>query len=314
MNFRIYLFLFLGCIHFGQAQSFDLIPIGVYGGGEENNLSAYLISEKDKNEFLCLDAGTLRSGIDKAIEKGNFNIENIEVIRNYIKGYFISHGHLDHLSGLIINSPDDSKKNIYGTSATIDVLKNRYFTNDAWINFANEGDQPQLGKYTYKRMDAADGFPIDQTQLKGQIFSLSHVNPQKSSAIVVTNPQGEAVLYLGDTGADRIEKSDLLHQLWQGVAPILKNNKLKAILIETSFDNQRDEKLLFGHLTPKLLTEELQNLSKISNKKDLKGLKVIITHLKPGGNQIEKIKSELEAYNPLQVNYIFPVQGEKISL
>jgi cAMP phosphodiesterase len=33
-------------------------------------------------------------------------------LKDYIKAYFVSHGHLDRL-GLIINSPADSKKNIY---------------------------------------------------------------------------------------------------------------------------------------------------------------------------------------------------------
>ena len=78
-----------------------------------------------------MDAGTVRAGIDKAIEKGVFSVSNETVLKDYIKGYFISHGHLDHLSGMIINSPDDSKKNIYSIPETAEILKNRYFTNDA---------------------------------------------------------------------------------------------------------------------------------------------------------------------------------------
>ena len=296
------------------SQSFDLIPLGVFGGGDESNLSAYLIGEKGKNEFFALDAGTLRAGINKAIEKGHFRTTNEEVLKNYIKGYFISHGHLDHLSGLIINSPEDSPKNIYGTSATIDVLKDRYFTNNAWVNFANEGEQPQLKKYTYQRKDKEEIFDIENTKLKGQIFTLSHVNPQLSSAILVKNTKGESILYLGDTGADRIENGNFLQNLWLKISPLVQQKKIKAILIETSFDNSRDEKLLFGHLTPKLLNEELSHLAKISGLKNLSGLKVIITHLKPGGNQIEKIKAELVAENPNQVKFIFPIQGEKIEL
>lgn len=297
-----------------NAQTFDLIPLGVHGGGEENNLSSYLISETGKNEFLCMDAGTVRAGIDKAITNGVFSVSNETVLKDYIKGYFISHGHLDHLSGMVINSPDDSKKNIYSIPETAEILKNRYFTNDAWINFANEGDQPVLGKYTYKKMSNDAPFSIEGTKLTGRIFPLSHVNPYKSSAILVTNPQQESVLYLGDTGADRVEKSDALQNLWKNVAPLVKSQKLKALLIEVSFENERTENALFGHLTPKLLNEELAILAKMAGQKDLKNLKIIITHLKPGGNRIEMIKKELTENNPLKVQLIFPEQGRNIRL
>lgn len=309
---KIYLFLLLP--FFLSAQSFDLIPLGIYGGGEENNLSAYLIGEKGKNEFLSLDAGTLRAGIDKAIENGVFEISNEEVLRKYIKGYFISHGHLDHLAGMVINSPEDSVKPIYGIPFTIDILRDYYFTNAAWANFANEGDHPQIGKYTYIRILTTNSFPIEGTSLSARTFKLSHVNPYLSSAILVSNSQGESVLYLGDTGADRIEKTDHLHQLWTAIAPLISNKKLKAILIEVSFDNRQPDDKLFGHLTPNLLNEELKNLAKVAGQNDLEGLKIIVTHLKPGGNRIEIIKKEISENNPMKVDFIFPEQGKKMEL
>lgn len=297
-----------------NAQTFDLIPLGIYGGGDESNLSAYLVSEKGQKEYLSLDAGTLRAGINKAIENNIFEEKAEYVLRNYIKGYFISHGHLDHLAGMIINSPSDSKKNIYALPFTIDILKNRYFTNDAWSNFANEGDRPILGTYTYKRNKDGEKFKVAGTSLKAQIFELSHINPYKSSALLVTNSVDESLLYFGDTGADRIEKTDKLEKIWTAIAPLIKDNSLKAILIEASFDNSRKNELLFGHLTPKLLNEELQVLAKKAEQKDLSGLKVIITHLKPDGDQVDKIKKQYERHNPMNVEFIYPEQGKKIQL
>lgn len=313
-NFKWFLFfVMIGLV--GRAQSgFDLIPLGVYGGGDESNLSAYLLGEKDKKEYISLDAGTLRAGINKSIQNGVFDKSSEYVLKNYIKGYFISHGHLDHLSGLVINSPDDSSKNVYGLAYTLDILKNNYFVDKAWENFTDEGEEPRIGTYTLNRIENQEKFEIENTSLTGQIFELSHVNPNKSSAILVSNSAGEAVLYLGDTGADRIEKSDKLEKLWTAVAPYIETHQLKAILIETSFDNDRDEDLLFGHLTPKLLNEELKVLTEKANQEDLAGLKIIITHLKPGGNSINRIKDQLNEENPLNVQFIFPAQGQLIRL
>lgn len=299
---------------FVPAQDFILIPLGVYGGGNENNLSSYLIKLNGAEASLALDAGTLRAGIEKGIAHGVFTEEAETVLQNQIKGYFISHGHLDHLSGLIINSPDDTAKPIYGIDETINTLRDRYFTNDAWVNFANEGDEPQLKKYTYKRLKNGDSFDVEGTGLSGQIFELSHVHPHKSSAIIVSDSIGNAVIYLGDTGADRIENSDNLKVLWTAAAPLIRSDKLKAILIEVSFENNRPEHLLFGHLTPALLNEELANLAAITGRNNLSGLKIIVTHLKPGGDNISKIKEQLSEDNPMNVEFIFPLQGEVLEL
>src|SRR5699024_4859635 len=100
----------------------------------------------------------------------------------------------------------------------------------------------------------------------------SHGNPYKSSAVLVTNSAGNSILYFGDTGADRIEKSDRMESVWTVVAPLLKGGKLKGILIENSYDNTRKENQLFGHLTPNLLNEELQVLAKKAGKANLSGL------------------------------------------
>ncbi len=297
-----------------SAQSFDLVPLGVYGGGDESNLSAYLLGEAGQQTYICLDAGTLRSGINVAITKGSFQQSNLEVLRNDIKGYFISHGHLDHLAGLIINSPSDSHKPIYGLPSTIHILKNYYFTNHTWSNFANKGDVPRLGTYTYQAHQPGEVFAINHTDLTGQLFQLSHGQHAISSAILVKNKAGEAVLYLGDTGADRIEHSHNLAKLWTAVAPLIKQNKLKAILIEVSFPNSQPDTKLFGHLTPHLLQAELQVLADKVGRKKLTNLKLIITHLKPEAGNIAKIKKELRSYNPLEVTYIFPEQGELIRL
>lgn len=295
------------------AQKMEIIPLGVYGGGDESNLSSYLIGVENSASYLCLDAGTLRSGINKSIQEGTFTVDMTTVLREYIKGYFVSHGHLDHVSGLIINSPEDQNKIIYGLPFVIDVLKNNYFTNAAWTNFANEGDTPMLGKYHYQHLKPKEAFNIENTTLSAEVLELSHVNPQKSSALLVRN-NDEYILYFGDTGADRVEKTNHLNEVWDYIAPLVQNGNLKTILIEVSFPNSQPEDKLFGHLTPNLLMEELGKLGEKTGTDKLQNLNIVITHLKPDGDQIALIKQQLQANNPYQVNLLFPQQGKKLKL
>jgi 3',5'-cyclic-nucleotide phosphodiesterase len=292
--------------------SFSIIPLGVKGGIDESNLSAYMIAPQGSDEYVCLDAGTLHYGIEKAIQAKLLHGTAGEVLRKNIKGYLISHAHLDHLAGMIINSPDDSSKNIYGLDYCLEVLKDKYFTWKSWANFANEGDKPALGKYHYAVLTPGIETPLQNTGMQVTAFSLSHSNPYQSTAFLVRNKEAY-VLYLGDTGADSVEHSDKMHQLWQQVAPLLKDKKLKALFIEVSFSNEQSDKQLFGHLTPHWLMEELQNLASLSGAEALNNFPVVITHIKPGGNREQMIPKQLQAYNPLHVKLIIPEQAKLLA-
>lgn len=306
---KIGIFISFLCTVMMQAQTFDMVPLGVYGGEQEDNLSAYLISAHGKNEFLCLDAGTLNSGIRKAIQHRTFEADEATVLKQLIKGYFVSHGHLDHVSGLIINSPADSKKNIYAIPYVKDILQKKYFSDEVWVNFTDEG-HGALGKYHIQELLTGQTVAVSGTALTLKAYELSHTKTHKSSGVLVGH-EGRYVLYLGDTGADRVEQSTLLNRLWSDIAPLVKNRSLKALMIEVSFPNAQPEHLLFGHLTPKLLHEELSKLAAYTGKESLKDLKVVVTHLKPVGNQPKVIAEEILSNNPFQVQFIFPEQGRK---
>lgn len=296
-------------LSFGQA--IEIVPLGVYGGSDESNLSAYLVGEHTKNEYISMDAGTIYSGLKEAIKLKTFDTSIHNVLNDYIKSYFISHGHLDHLSGLVINSPEDSKKPIYGTPEMIEVLKNNYFTNAAWANFGSEGESPIINKYQYKSFSNQEEFKIDGTNLSAKIFELSHVNPWKSAALLIST-KDQSLIYFGDTGADRIEKTNKLEHIWKAIAPEIKSGKLKTIMLEVSFPNSQPETSLFGHLTPKLFMEEMNVLAKYTGIKYLNNLNIIITHIKPKGDYPEVIKKELAELNTLNLKFIYPQQGKRI--
>lgn len=295
------------------AQSaFTVIPLGVRGGLDESNLSSYLVAAAGSDDYICLDAGTLHAGIRKAIENGALPPPIATVLRTRIKAYFISHPHLDHVAGLIINSPDDSSKNIYGLASCLKVLQGSYFSWQSWANFGDEGEKPQLKKYHYVTMQPGEEIRANETSLQVRALPLSHGNPYESTAFLVRNGEN-CLLYFGDTGADSIEHTDKLQKVWQSVSPLVRTGHLKAIFIEVSFPNEQPARSLFGHLTPALLNQELKALAALTGESALSGLPVVITHRKPGGDQEERIRRELLADNPFGVELIFPEQGRKLN-
>ena len=305
-------FLLLTITKNTDAQSFHIVPLGVKGGIDESNLSAYMVAPEGSNSYICLDAGTLHYGIQKAVDNKVFSVPAEQVLGKYIKGYLISHAHLDHVSGLIINSPDDTAKTIYGLASTLETIKKDYFTWESWANFADEGEAPQLKKYHYQSLIPDSLTPIQNTTMTVQAFPLSHSNLTSTAFLVVSN--GAYLLYLGDTGPDEVEKSTKLHNLWQHIAPLVKTKSLKAIMIETSFPDEQPDKTLFGHLTPRWLMKEMADLALLTGADALKGFNVVIVHVKPPQVSIDKIKAQLQAENTSGLNLIFPEQGKALDL
>src|SRR4051812_859170 len=110
------IFFLLACFigtNISAQNSFKIIPLGVKGGGDESNLSSYMLAVAGTEDYVCLDAGTIRAGLQSSVATHALKGGAETLLRKNIKGYLISHAHLDHVAGLILNSPDDSIKNIY---------------------------------------------------------------------------------------------------------------------------------------------------------------------------------------------------------
>jgi cAMP phosphodiesterase len=310
----LYLFVFGLNTLFAQSKnehSFKVLPLGIKGGLDESNLSAYMIAPVGSENYICADAGTIRHGIDVAIAakaiKGSADV----ILNNHIQGYLISHGHLDHVAGLIMNSPEDSKKNIYALPSVADVLKDKYFTWKAWGNFTTEGELPHLDKYTYVYLNPGKKIELAGTAMQVTAFPLSHGPSYESTAFLISHAK-DHLLYLGDTGADQVEKSNDLQQLWTTVAPLIQKHQLKAIFIETSFFDKQPEKLLFGHLTPRLLMQEMGKLAELSGLDALKNVPIVITHMKYFAEAEMELVAELKKDNTVGYQLVFPVQGQPL--
>ncbi|MDO6693083.1 3',5'-cyclic-nucleotide phosphodiesterase [Aliiglaciecola sp. 3_MG-2023] len=306
-----------------QTAAFELIVLGDSGGIEDGNLSAFLLRSLNSRNYVALDAGTLVNGINQSVQHNAFAdlpiVKNESwstagtILREHVKGYLISHAHLDHINGMIVASPEDTNKNIYALASVNNMIGETYFNGKAWANFTDRGIPPTLNKYHVVDLPIAEPVSITDTQLKVTAFSLSH--PVESTAFVIENGS-DMFVYFGDTGPDIVEKQGKLDAIWTYLAGQAKHKQLRGIVIEASFENERPHNLLFGHLTPKLLLQELHNFaSKIGGETPLQNLKVVISHIKytlaENTNPRLTIKRQLDEANDLGLQIIIPEQGQK---
>lgn len=315
-----------------QTPAFELITLGDTGGIQDGNLSAFLLRSLSENNYIALDAGSIVNGINVGLDKQAFaDLALVEdpkwstnglILRHHIKGYLISHGHLDHVAGMLISSPQDSNKPIYALSSVSQTLLDTYFNWQAWANFTNRGKEPRLNQYELIDLVPAKTINIKDTSLKVTALSLSH--PLESTVFVIEK-DNDLFVYFGDTGPDAVEKQDKLKAVWQYLAKQMKTKKLRGLIIEVSFDNQRPDNLLFGHLTPKWLMTELNQFnsmlgSSLDSAKDqnssLKDTKIIISHIKyslaKGVDPRVKIKQQLDQDNNLGLELILAEQGQRL--
>ncbi|HSW71763.1 MAG TPA: 3',5'-cyclic-nucleotide phosphodiesterase [Gammaproteobacteria bacterium] len=294
-----------------SSSHFTVIPLGTSGGQFDSNLSSYLISATQSGHWIALDAGTTCSETYKIGFSTN------------IQAYLLSHAHLDHISGLVICSPIDSSKNLYGLDTTINYLRDNIFNWQIWPNFADDGALPLLNQYHYVRMATGNPIEIPNTGITATPYPLSHGilynGSHYPSTAFLLESGGYYFLYCGDTGADTLENSNDLQNLWISIAPLIQQNKLTAIFIEVSYTNTQPDNLLFGHLSPKWLLKELHALASLVNPDNpslaLKGLRVVITHIKytpTNPNVSSDIFNYLTKNNDLGINFIIPTQGNEM--
>ncbi|MEP1385810.1 MAG: 3',5'-cyclic-nucleotide phosphodiesterase [Paraglaciecola sp.] len=306
--------------------AFELITLGDTGGIEDGNLSAFLFRALSEENYVCLDGGTLVNGINVAIENHAFDgLKRApddtlsaagNILHHHVKGYLLSHGHLDHVAGLLIASPDDNSKPIYALPSVNHTMSGNYFNWQAWANFTDRGIIPRLNKYPVIDLTAEKHLQIQNTQLNVTPFSLSH--PLESTAFIIEKGQ-DLFVYFGDTGPDAVEKEGKLDAIWRYLATQMQTKTLRGMVIEVSFDNQRPDNLLFGHLTPKYLHQELSKFhGLVGDKTQFQDMPIIISHikysLKSGINPKVKIKQELDAANTLGFNFVIAKQGQRLVL
>lgn len=209
---------------------------------------------------ILIDAGT---GV------GDLSIAELAVIDHV----FLTHSHLDHIVSLplMIDTVADRRSKpltVYGTEATLTILRNHIFNWAIWPDFAEvpSADQPFM---RYQAIALGQAVTLDGRRITA--LPAEHTVP----AVGYHLDSGAASLvFTGDTG--------VCDAFWRAVNRIAN---LRHLLIECAFSNREKRLALVSkHLCPDMLATELQKLER--------ECEIHITHLKPG--QIELTMEEIE--------------------
>lgn len=358
-----------------QKCSFSAIVLGNYGGLTEENLSSVLISHNASNAFLALDAGSLLYGLRAFLNANNMLSNNYAqsntylsfpfpdwtlgnemaragfILRNHIWGYLLGHAHLDHINGLVIDSPEDfftdvdqmidnttkRAKPIVGLNSTLQTLQEDVFNGRLWP------DLPKITKqYWYEQVNADEIYqvndllalnpnirhPILYEQWKDitvKVYRLCHENLNSTAFLFDSAAESNQLIYFSDTGVSssttdqQCNWQDVLNSIWSDAA--LNPQILSAIFIELSASDESPISKMYGHLRPVDLIKSLSYLKTIRSMDSLSHIKVIINHIKPSFNAGEdpsiRIKTQIDNDAKtfgVDAQFIFPSQGDYICL
>ena len=309
------------------ADGFDVVVLGSGGGIDDGNLSSYLVRPHGDGRYVACDAGTLVHGIQVAAQHGAFADVKVPagsadsltgyILKHEIGAYLISHAHFDHIAGLVIASPDDSAKRIYALPSVIDVIESNVFNWKTWPDFGNEGVPPTLNTYTLERLPVNTPVTITGTAISVDAFPLSHGGIESTAFLLESG--ANAMLYFGDTGADALEHSTHLHDVWVAASQRLRRHQLTGMIIEVSYTDAQPDGQLFGHLTPRRLLSSLHEFETVAGGAgSLNGLTVLVAHVKyslaSGPQPQAEILRELQAHNDLGVRFVIARQGMHLQL
>ncbi|KAJ5682745.1 hypothetical protein N7462_005910 [Penicillium macrosclerotiorum] len=160
--------------------AFEVIVLGPNGGPREDNVTGLLVRSTALNwspgSVVAVDAGTLLAGIirllnqavpkavDHKIVNGPFSglelpFKTAEanaayIFRDIIGAVLITHPHLDHISGLAINTPileaGNGPKPVAALPSVLAAIKNHMFNDIIWPNLSDEDGG--AGLLTYQRL------------------------------------------------------------------------------------------------------------------------------------------------------------------
>lgn len=192
-----------------------------------------------------------------------------------IKNIFITHAHLDHIRGIsfladnIIVEKREQRVKIISIPSVIKTIKSHLLNDSLWPDFTMIPDYEHA---VLKYIELRVGETININGYKITPYKVNHSVP--AVGYLVEDSGRKRFFYTGDTGPT--------NATWDKIG----NKKIYCLIIEVSFPNKMsDLAILTGHLTPKLLHEEILKIKQMPEK-------IYITHPKP--QHLKTIKAELK--------------------
>lgn len=195
-----------------------------------------------------------------------------------IEYIFITHSHLDHILGIpfiadnLIFGRTRHRVNVVSIPPVIKTIRKSLLDGSIWPDFTVI---PNTHAAILNLIDLKSGHSIEVNGYKVTPYAVNHSVP--ATGFLVEDRRGKRFFYTGDTGP-----SD---GTWQKIG----NQEIHCLIIETSFPNRMEEiAIRTGHLTPRLLKEELSKMKKRPER-------IYITHPKPQYSDL--IQSEIKKLN-----------------
>lgn len=95
----------------------------------------------------------------------------LHIFRELMHAFLITHPHLDHLSGLGVNTPaleyGREAKTIIALDSTIEAIKNHVFNDSIWPNLSDEGSG--VGFVTYRRLKEGGNHRLGSGEARGYV-------------------------------------------------------------------------------------------------------------------------------------------------
>ncbi|KAF5026662.1 hypothetical protein F66182_1246 [Fusarium sp. NRRL 66182] len=177
----------------------QVIVLGSGGGPQESNTTAFLVrsvaQKWHRGSIIAVDAGVHLSSITRLMEAaipsppppppftlttGPFaglelphssaSANAAHVTRTLVDTYLITHPHLDHISGFVVNTagfPGTRPKKLAALPSTIQAFKNHIFNNVIWPNLSDENNG--AGLVTYMRLVEGGSPTLGDGESRGYI-------------------------------------------------------------------------------------------------------------------------------------------------
>ncbi|KAI0256525.1 cAMP phosphodiesterases class-II-domain-containing protein [Lactifluus subvellereus] len=261
--------------------TFDLVVVGSGGGPYETNLSSYLFKPCDArwaDGIIALEAGSGIGTLHQLLSKDRtlfdlFGKLSARQVYSRIHCFLISHAHLDHVNGLVLSagSLDSSEKRRKRVCAPLKALKilETIFSDRVWPNLASWDADDAAYKLLYDPLMFDDSYRTIFPDVSVKAMPVLHgkndtAGDYESSAFFIHHdPSGKEFLFFGDVSPDSLVLAGadpLTIAVWRAAAPKIPD-ALSTIFIECSWPSGRPNALLYGHLSPEHLVDELAALA-----------------------------------------------------